>query len=129
MLVSLDINDEDQSVVVLNLLHGALSGKRVLQDGVLVKLVNSWDRSTGILWGSVELEGLGATEVNVGADLTGTLGVSSLCHSLLDLDSLGDRSLLAGNLLGNMLLGNMLLRSSLGGSLLSFLGGSSLLWS
>jgi len=128
MLVGLDVNDEDQSVVVLNLLHGALSCKRILQDGMLVELVHSWDRSARVLGSSVKLEGLGATEVNVGTDLTSALGVCSLCHGLLDLCCLSDRSLLAdGSLLVGWLLGNLLLGSSLGGSLLSFLGWSSLL--
>lgn len=37
MLVSFDVNNEHQSVVVLNLLHGGLSGQGELDDGIMVE--------------------------------------------------------------------------------------------
>lgn len=37
MLVSFDVNDEDQSVVVLDLLHGRLCSQRELDDGIMVQ--------------------------------------------------------------------------------------------
>ena len=49
MLVGLDVADEDQCVVILNLLHGRLSGKRVLNDGVGIHLVPLGGGLPGVL--------------------------------------------------------------------------------
>ena len=39
LLGCLEVNDEDEGVVVLNLLHGALSREGELEDGVAIKLL------------------------------------------------------------------------------------------
>lgn len=49
MLVGLNVADEHQSVVVLNLLHGGLSGQRVLDDGVSIHLIPLGSGFPGVL--------------------------------------------------------------------------------
>ena len=49
VLVGLDVADEDQGVVVLDLLHGRLSGQRVLDDGVSIHLIPLGGRLPGVL--------------------------------------------------------------------------------
>ena len=61
-LVGLDIDDKDQSIVLLNLLHGALSVERVDDDLVLIETGNVGDGLAGIFGRAGELEGLGAME-------------------------------------------------------------------
>lgn len=70
-LVGLDIDDEDQGVVLLNLLHGALGVQRVEDDLGSVELGSTGNRYTGVLRRPRELEGLGAVEGGRGANLAG----------------------------------------------------------
>ena len=74
-LVGLDINDEDQGVLLLNLLQGALGVERVDDDFVLVEAGSMGDRLARVLGGARELEGLGEVEGGRGADLGLLLGV------------------------------------------------------
>ena len=61
-LVGLRVDDEDQGVVLLDLLHGALGVERVNDDlaGIEARLV--FDRFAGVLRGARELQGLGKVE-------------------------------------------------------------------
>lgn len=61
-LVRLDVNDENQGVVLLNLLHRALGVERVDDDLVLIETGNMGDGFAGVFWGARELQGLGAVE-------------------------------------------------------------------
>jgi hypothetical protein len=61
-LVGLDINNENQGVVLLNLLHGALSVERVLDDLVLIETRLVRDGLAWVFWLAGELESLGAVE-------------------------------------------------------------------
>ena len=61
-LVRLDIDDENQSVVLLNLLHRALGVERVDDDLVLIETGNVRNGLAGVLGRTGELEGLGAVE-------------------------------------------------------------------
>ena len=66
-LVCSHIHDEDQSIVVLNLLHGRLSGQGVLDDGIVVQLVGPGGRFPRIFGISCKLERLGKMKVHRGA--------------------------------------------------------------
>lgn len=70
-LVGLDVDDEDEGVVLLDLLHGALSVQGVQNNLVEVQSGAVVDRDTGVLGGPRQLEGLGAVEGGRGADLAG----------------------------------------------------------
>lgn len=70
-LVGLDIDDEDQGVVLLDLLHGALSVERVQNDLLSVELGLTGDGDAGVLGRPRELQGLGAVEGGRGANLAG----------------------------------------------------------
>lgn len=70
-LVGLDIDDEDQGVVLLDLLHGALSVERVQNDLGSVELGLTGDGDAGVLGRPRELQGLGAVEGGRGANLAG----------------------------------------------------------
>jgi hypothetical protein len=70
-LVGLDIDDEDEGVVLLDLLHGALGVEGVQDDVVGIHAGVTGDRDTGVLGGPRELQGLGAVEGGRGADLAG----------------------------------------------------------
>lgn len=61
-LVGLNIHNEDQSVVLLNLLHRALRVQRVDDDLVLVEARLMRDSLARVLWRARELEGLGPVE-------------------------------------------------------------------
>lgn len=61
-LVGLDIDDENQSVVLLDLLHGALSVERVDDDPVLIETGLVRNRLSWVLSGTGELESLGSVE-------------------------------------------------------------------
>jgi hypothetical protein len=50
LLVGADIANEDQSVVFLNLLHGALGVERVKDNLVLIETRLTWDGLAGVLW-------------------------------------------------------------------------------
>ena len=70
-LVGLDIDDEDEGVVLLDLLHGALGVKRVEDDLGSVELGLTGDGDAGVLGRPRELQGLGAVEGGRGANLAG----------------------------------------------------------
>ena len=81
--VGLDINDENQGVVLLNLLHGTLSVERVDNDLVLIEAGNVRNRLAGVLGRSGELKGLGAVEGRRETDLADFLGVDLLIFSIV----------------------------------------------
>ena len=69
MLVCLDVTDEDKGVVVLNLLHGRLSGQGVLNDVVSIHAVPAGSRLARVLGGSGRPEGLWPVELDTSPDL------------------------------------------------------------
>ena len=69
VLVGLDVADEDQGVVVLDLLHGRLSGQGVLDDVVSIHAVPAGSRLARVLGGSGRPEGLRPVELDTGPDL------------------------------------------------------------
>jgi len=89
VLVGTDIHDENEGVVILNLLHGALGCERIAKNGKLIELVHARSRSARIkrrLWLLISLR---ATEVHGCVHLLCV--VSMLCtslHSLCGLHSL-----------------------------------------
>lgn len=68
-LVGLDIDDEDEGVVLLDLLHGALGVERVDDDLVLIQTGLMGNRLAEVLGRAREPEGLGAVEGRRGANL------------------------------------------------------------
>jgi len=94
-LVGLDINNEDQGVVLLNLLHRALGVERVDDDLVLIEARLRGDGLAEVLGVAGELEGLRLVEGRRGADLADLLRVRALQRRLRS--SVG---LLAGLALG-----------------------------
>ena len=62
-LVALKVNNEHQSIVVLNLLHCRLSGQGELENRVLIQLVSGRYRFSGVKWFAYTSLGLGAIEV------------------------------------------------------------------
>jgi hypothetical protein len=75
-LVCLDVDDEDKSVVLLNLLHGALGVERVNNDLVLIKTLLMGNRLPWELRGSGELESLWLVEGGREADLADLVRVT-----------------------------------------------------
>jgi hypothetical protein len=71
LLVSLEVNDEDEGVVVFNLLHRRFSCEGVLQDLVLVKLVPPRCTDSWVLGVSWLLQSLWAVKCHRCADLLG----------------------------------------------------------
>jgi len=67
-LVGLGVDDEDEGVVLLNLLHGRLGVERVDQDLVLLDTGLGLDTLAGVLGSARELEGLGLVEGGRQAD-------------------------------------------------------------
>jgi hypothetical protein len=92
-LVCLDIDDEHQGVVLLNLLHGALSVERVDDDLVFIETGNVRDGLAGVLGRSGELESLGAVEGRRKTDFADLMGVD------LDRISIAVRSHVGNNYL------------------------------
>lgn len=79
-LVSSSVHDENQCVVIFNGLDGTFSGKRVLDDGVLVPgLFLLYDLSF-ILGSSGLSQGLWSSECDFGPGSVPSLCVSSLLH-------------------------------------------------
>lgn len=68
-LVGLDVDNEDKSVVLLHLLHGALSVERVDDDLVLIQAGLVRDRFSGVFWSARDNEGLRLVERGAGPDL------------------------------------------------------------
>jgi hypothetical protein len=75
-LVGLDVDDEDEGVVLLDLLHGALGVERVDDDLVLIEARSVWDALAWVLWRAGQDQGLWAVEGRGEADLAGLLGVN-----------------------------------------------------
>ena len=74
-LVCLDVYDEDQRVVLLNLLHGALGVERVDDDLVLIKTRLMRNGLSWVFGRSGKLEGLGSVEGGRKTDLADLGGV------------------------------------------------------
>ena len=74
-LVGLDVDDEDEGVLLLDLLEGALSVQGVDDDLVLIEARSVGDRLAGVLGSPRQLEGLGAVEGRRVSDLGGLVGV------------------------------------------------------
>jgi hypothetical protein len=70
-LVGLDVDNEDEGVVLLDLLHGGLGVQGVQNNTVEVQSGTVGNGNAGVLGGPRELEGLGAVEGRGGADLAG----------------------------------------------------------
>ncbi len=81
-LVGLDVDNEDEGVVLLHLLHGALGVEGVDDDLVLVEARQVRDRLAGELGVAGQRQRLGLVEGGAQADLALLLGVSSLESSL-----------------------------------------------
>ena len=69
MFVSFDVADEDKGVVVLNLLHGRLSGQGVLDDVVGIHAVPAWGGLARVFRSSGRPEGLWPVELHTSSDL------------------------------------------------------------
>lgn len=82
-LVRLDVDNEDEGVVLLDLLHGGLGVQGVNDDPVLVEPRSMVDGLAGVFGLARELEGLGAVESDRGADLLVDVGVRTLEGRLL----------------------------------------------
>jgi len=67
-LVGLGVDDEDEGVVLLDLLHGRLGVEGVDQDLVLLDTGLGLDTLAGVLGSARELEGLGLVEGGRQAD-------------------------------------------------------------
>lgn len=79
-LVGQSVDDEDEGVVLLDLLHGALGVERVDDDLVSIKDGLADDRLAGVLGLAGQLEGLGLVEGRRETDLADLVGVDlSLC--------------------------------------------------
>ena len=61
-LVCLDIDNENQGVVLLNLLHSRLGVKRVDDDLVLIQPGGMWDRLAWVFWCTGKCLGLWSVE-------------------------------------------------------------------
>jgi len=81
-LVGFDVDNENKSVVLLNLLHGALSVERVDNDLVFIEAGLMRNRLARVLGVAGELKGLGSVEGGRKTDLADLVGVSALQSSL-----------------------------------------------
>mmetsp|Transcript_8131 Transcript_8131/g.24430 ORF Transcript_8131/g.24430 Transcript_8131/m.24430 type:complete len:229 (+) Transcript_8131:349-1035(+) len=77
LLVGTSINNEDESVVVLDLLHSRFGGKGVLKNLVLIELVDARNRPARVLRLPEQTERLRAVECGTLADLASTLAVGA----------------------------------------------------
>ena len=73
-LVGLDVDDEDQSVRILDEFHGRFGGEGVLDDGELVEGVLLGGGAGSVLGLAGEGQGVGAVEVDLGVDSGSLLG-------------------------------------------------------
>lgn len=94
-LVRLDVDNEDESVVLLNLLHGALSVERVDDDLVLIKAGLVLDSLAEVLGVPGKSEGLRAAEGGRSSDLGLLVGVNLMMNNMMISD---DSKLTAGDL-------------------------------
>lgn len=81
-LVCLDIDNEDEGVVLLDLLHGALGVQWVDDNLVLIEAGLGDDGGTWVLWCTGELKGLRSVEGGRETDLADLVGVD-LVNSLI----------------------------------------------
>ena len=88
-LVGPDVDDEDQSVVVLDLLHGGLGVERVLDRSELVHSRQVRDRLSRVSGSTGETEGVGSVERDRGSDLSDGVGLGALESGLLSLLGFG----------------------------------------
>jgi hypothetical protein len=88
-LVSLDINEEDESVIIFELLHCGLGVERLTNDAVLIHAGSMGNRLAGVLGDTSKSESLGQVEGGGGADLALGLTLGTLKGSLLSSESLG----------------------------------------
>lgn len=77
-LVGLDVDNEDEGVVLLNLLHRALGVERVDDDLVLIQAGLVRNALAGVLGRAREDQGLRAMEGRRETDLAGLVGVNLL---------------------------------------------------
>ena len=89
LLIGTQVHDEHQCVVVLDLLHGRLSGEWVLYDAIVVQLGPAGNALARVLGAPLALEGLGPVKVDGGAHLGLDFGVRPLQHRLLGFEGLG----------------------------------------
>lgn len=82
-LVGQSVDDEYQGVILLDLLHGALSVERVDDDLVGIEMGLRDDRLAWVLGLTRELEGLGPVEGRRETDLADLVGVN-LIHCVSD---------------------------------------------
>ena len=73
LLVSTQVNNENQSVVVFNLLHCRLSCERVFQNLIVIKLIPCWSTNTRIFGVPILFQSLWAMESDRCSDLFGLL--------------------------------------------------------
>merc|ERR1719424_42812 len=106
LLVRADINDEHKGVKLLNLLHGRLGGKWVLDNTELIQHRTARDTLTWVHWLTCLLTSLWAEEAHILANLSLLLGD----RLLEDLGGLAGLRNLLGFLWGSSRLGG--LRSS-----------------
>jgi hypothetical protein len=118
VLVGQNVDDEDQGVVVLDSLHGGLSGEWMSEDTVLIQLSSAGSRSARILRLAGQTESLWTLEVDRGVDLVLTNDANTTLDDLVDLGGLSDLLGFRGDLLARS---DGLLRLDIG-SLLGSLG-------
>ena len=110
-LIGPDVDDEDQSVVVLDLFHSRLGGQRMLDDVVGIHVVPRWRRLTWVFWVAHRSEGSWPGELDRGPDLLdpgAELALGHLLLGLLSLLNLANRRLLGGSLIARLLVGGAL---------------------
>ena len=81
-LVCLDVDDENQSVVLLNLLHGAFSVERVDDDLMLIEARLMGNGLSWVFGRTGELEGLGSVEGGRKTDLANLVRVNLVIVSM-----------------------------------------------
>lgn len=84
MLISLEVSDENQSVVVFNFLHGRLGCQRMLNDVVGIHAVTGRSGLPGVLGVSDGSEGPWPAEMHGGAVLLYTSSMGTFHDPLLD---------------------------------------------
>ena len=88
-LVGLDVDDKDQGVVLLNLLHGTLSVERVDDNLVLIEARLMRNGLSWVFGRPGELEGLGTVESCRKTDLADLVGVRLwIVSNAFDFDAL-----------------------------------------
>jgi len=80
--VCLDVDDENQSVVLLNLLHGAFSVERVDDDLMLIEARLMGNGLSWVFGRTGELEGLGSVEGGRKTDLANLVRVNLVIVSM-----------------------------------------------